>query len=144
MSGRQADDAIRVVAEGPGNHHHSVRPGDFNLKSADTLASTFGKAEVERAAKNLIHFCQRRGGWYPFTIEELIAFYKEMGENPRLIFFGLVGAWEDNGMLAQLSGNPWHEPRVPYLALGANGMYYVTERFIQQCIREKPIVSAGT
>ncbi|KKW21390.1 MAG: hypothetical protein UY64_C0022G0015 [Parcubacteria group bacterium GW2011_GWA1_51_12] len=128
----------KVVVEGPGMHHHPIRPKDFNLASVGTLSSTFGKSEVEQTARNLIRFCQRRGGWYPFTVEELIDFYKQVGEDPRFIFFGLLGVWGDDGMFAQHT-NPWHESP-PYLVIGADGMYRVTERFIQQCAINLPKV----
>ncbi len=128
-----------VIGELPGHHHYPIRQSDFDLASADTMASTFGKHEVEKAAANIIRFCQRRGGWYPFTVEELIAFYKEVGENPRFIFFGLLGAWEDDGMLAQLSESRWRQPRGQYIAIGCDGMYRVTESFIKRCKREKPV-----
>ena len=128
----------KVGVEGPGMHHHPIRPKDFNLASVGTLSSTFGKSEVEQTARNLIRFCQRRGGWYPFTVEELIDFYKQVGEDPRFIFFGLLGVWGDDGMFAQHT-NPWHESP-PYLVIGADGMYRVTERFIQQCAINLPKV----
>ena len=131
----------KVVVEGPGMHHHPIRPKDFNLASVGTLSSTFGKSEVEQTARNLIRFCQRRGGWYPFTVEELIDFYKQVGEDPRFIFFGLLGVWGDDGMFAQHT-NPWHESP-PYLVIGADGMYRVTERFIQQCASGKPTALAA-
>lgn len=131
----------KVVTEGPVRHYHPIRPKDFSLDSFGALASTFGKSEVEKTARNIICFCQRRGGWYPFTVEELIDFYKEVGEDPRFIFFGLLGAWEDEGMFAQHT-NPWREPP-SYLVIGADGMYRVTEQFIQQCASGKPIAPAA-
>lgn len=129
---------LKVVAESPGRHHHPIRPKDFKFDSAldrvGTLAGTFGKSEVEQTARSIIRFCQRRGGWYPFTVEELINFYKEVGEDPRFIFFGLLGTWEDDAMLV----DGWRTPRVPYLVQGYDGMYRVTEEFIKQCAKNLP------
>lgn len=118
---------FKVLNEMPTFKHFHIRPEDFDL--SEPLLNTFGKAEIEWAAKKLLAFFQSRGYWFGFTLEEMFIFYKEKGWNPSLAFFGLMGGWYDD---ATLFGG-WAQAADIYIAVGADGTHYVTDKFVERC-----------
>lgn len=117
---------------------NSLKPSDIDLSSGlyGTLSSGFyrtsGEAEVEIAAKHLILFCRIRGGWYPFTMEELLNFYKKNQFDIEYMLFGLLGPWWDDTMIVG------HIEEAPsYLVAGGDGKYYFTNIFIERCSKYK-------
>lgn len=120
------EEKFQVVEESPGRHIYPIRPNDIDI----ALSSTFGKAEVEEAARNIILFCQQRGGWYPFSLEELSNFYMREERDCNMMFFGLSGIWYDDAML---SGG-FRESH-PCLVICGDGMYRVTDQFIERCAK---------
>jgi hypothetical protein len=111
---------------------HPIRPDDFNFSNHNTpLSSVFGKSEVEQSAGKLIQFFQSRGRWCEFTIDELRRFYELKGWNYNSAFFGLTGAWYDDGGLA----GGWAMPKETYLAFDDSGKAFVTAAFVERCGR---------
>ncbi len=123
----------RVIQEGPGEINHEIRPDDIDLKN---FISKFGKAEVEKSAANLVSFCQARGGWYPFTIQELENFCKKSEFDPRFMFFGLLGPWEDDSMTMIFSPQDRFHDSYPCLVACCDGMYRITNVFIEMCAKK--------
>lgn len=108
-----------------GLYHFPIRPVDIDTSK---MFGTFGKFEVERTAENLVKFFQRRRGWYPFTAAELEEFYCEIGEEPKKMFFGMMGCWIDDGSFL-FTLRESH----PCIVVGDDGMYAVTDHFIKRC-----------
>ncbi len=107
-----------------------VRPDDFVFIHGNVLGGTFGKTEVETTARRLIEFFQLRCCWCEFTIDELGRFYKLKGWDPNAMFFGLMGAWYDDGGMGG-----WALPQHTYLCVDGHGKYCITDKFIDQCAR---------
>lgn len=82
-----------------------VQPRDIYAK--EIFWEAFGHRETEISALFIVRFCQERGGWVPFTHEEIDAFSKE-----DFWFNGLSGRW---------------------VILGRDGRYRVTKAFISAC-----------
>jgi hypothetical protein len=119
-----------VIEASKTDRRYPIGPDDFDLDNADTLASTFGKSEVEATAERLIRFFQMRGYWCEFTIDELTRFYKLKDWDPNPMFFGLMGAWFDDGGMCG-----WGTPKETYLAVDVHGKYCVTDLFIIRCAK---------
>lgn len=117
--------AIVPVRETAGNQYFSIRPHQIPPR----LLGTFGKCEVENSARNLLAFFQERGYWTGFTTQELQRFYEGQKWNSDTPFWGLLGAWFDDGM----SSMCWREPHDVYIAIGEHGEYFITEAFIRRC-----------
>lgn len=128
----QTENAIRVVMERPGHHTFPIRPMDIQLHHGLRGVGRFGKAEVEWAAGHLVRYFQSRGGWYTFTLEELVYYYKLTGVDPSERLFGLLGAWFDDGPMCWRSGQD-------YLASYGDGTYCVTVLFIERCVAGTPL-----
>ena len=111
------------------NEKTSPAPNDIRLNAIGIVESTFGKCEVEETAGHLIAFFQAKGAWGSFKLDELAEFYRSKGWDPNNMFFGLVGAWFDDGGLSMC----WVECPKPYIAFDGVGSCYVTEEFVKQC-----------
>ncbi len=66
------------------------------ISSNGMHAGSFGKAEVEWAAGDLLRFFQEKGSWEPFHIPELVSFYQRHKLDESRMLFGLIGQWEDD------------------------------------------------
>ncbi|MBI3420449.1 MAG: hypothetical protein HY006_00105 [Candidatus Sungbacteria bacterium] len=124
-----ADPKFNIVSEVPENHWYPIRPRDIDI--AHGLPSTFGKHEIEKAAAQLVSFCQKRGGWYSFTIGELMQHYRDQNLSPDAMFFGLIGLWLDDARFTNDVIESWQ-----YLAVDIRGRYSVTELFIKRCAKQ--------
>ncbi len=94
----------------PGNSEKFPGP-EFFIHNELLGQISFGKAEVEWAAKLLVRFFNRKGGWNTFTLEELSTFCKGEGEkSASAALFGLICGWYDDG-------GPWGTMRnsLPYI-----------------------------
>ena len=119
-------EVVREIRESPEDRFVPIRPEDIDVESG--LTETFGEHEVERNAVNLIKFFQRRGGWYPFYPQELEEFCREIGEDPKVVFRGLMGCWIHRGFTTSY----FHQSH-PCIVMGEDGMYAVTNHFIKRC-----------
>lgn len=127
MLPKKSEPGFRVLNEVASFKTFKIRPEDFDL--SQPLLNTFGKAEIEWAAKKLLVFFQSRGYWFGFTLQEMIIFYNAKGWNPNLAFFGLMGGWYDDATFV----GGWVETSDVYIAIGADGTYYVTDKFVEKC-----------
>lgn len=126
-----SQERFTVLSDGP-SRTYEIRPSDIPLRSM-RMAGRFWKAEIEAAAGMLVLFFQSRGCWGPFTISELRAFYLEKGENPDTMFYGLLGVWFDR---VSTTTNPWNYPAGELIIQGHDGHYYVTNQFVDLCMRQ--------
>ncbi len=118
---------INPIDEGGENSRYPVRPESIDADNG--LCSTFGKSEVEQAAGIVVKYCQKRDGWYSFTLLELIEFCKEIGFDPNMNLYGLAGVWQDDSLMGGI------REAHPSLVLWSNGRYCVTEEFILRCAK---------
>lgn len=96
-----------------------IKPQDID--TSDRFWDTFGKVETEISARYLVKLAQKKGGWDPFTKEEINAF---SGED--FWFNGLVS-----------SADPEHS-----LIQEREGRYHFTHNFIVQCFLKRPAQNA--
>ena len=115
----------KLVNENHGKRHDLPRPSHIT-----DFSSTFGTAEVEDVAANLVAFFQLSDTWKSFTLTELMNFYKLNGWNHDLMFYGLTGA------LLHCDGMFWHEfAPEPYLVFLPDGSIEITESFVKTAAR---------
>ncbi|MDI6734552.1 MAG: hypothetical protein QMD50_03665 [Patescibacteria group bacterium] len=118
---------FRVIQDGLKIVDYPVRPEDIDISRG--LSNTFGKHEVEAAAVNLVIYCKaRRCGWCPFSLSDFLQFSKKAGFDPNMVFFGLLGPWQDDAILVGGIRESF-----PCLVLGADGLYYITDVFVKKC-----------
>lgn len=123
-------DNMRVIDGGFSTLHSLPRPLDIPIRGHLSVGR-FGKAEVEESAAKLLTFLQKRNtGWAPFTVLDLVLFYRKQGWDPNYMFFGLCGQWFDDAMI--VGG---YTESLPYVAIGDDGRYRVTNLFIEACQR---------
>lgn len=109
---------------------YPIRPSDVHLReNGNTGLSTFGLVEIEMAAGHLVSFFQDSGGWCPFTIEDLYAYYEGNEWDASMMFYGLVGDY----LHPHAVGHDWRTPR-PYLVLYHGGKYVVTNVFVEHAV----------
>jgi hypothetical protein len=82
-----------------------IQPGDIYAKNL--FWGAFNHHETEVSSLLIVQFCQERGGWIPFSKEEIDVFCKE-----DFWFNGLTEPW---------------------IILGKDGRYRVTDGFIFTC-----------
>lgn len=76
----------------------------------------FGNAETEASAKWIVLLCQKKGGWYPFTLKEVEDLYQNLGH-------------KDYRFNELLSGKYIIEKK---------SVYYITSEFITRCYNSSP------
>lgn len=114
---------------------YPIQPADIIVSGSGSsgLRGTFGNMEVERSAEHLVHFFIRHGYWCHFRLDELERFYRGRGWSTNAPFFGLMGAWfNDGGMMS------WCEPLDVFIACASDGTYCVTDRFVERCASKIP------
>lgn len=112
---------------------YPIRPKD--IKPGNGTVGKFGKHEVEAAAFDLLMFFKDRGFWSGFSISEILLFFEREKLDSRQRhrarpFFGLIGAWYDDGGLGSFKIPP------TYFVLFPDGKYYPTDLFIEACAAE--------
>lgn len=123
-----------------------VDPANYPIKPADIdatwhLYEAFGHMETEKSAMCVVRLCQEKGGWFPFTLEEIEAVYQRAGckgyyfnrlVEPELIAINAAQVF--GGAMPQTKpvGGGW-------LVKGADGKYHVTEDFVKRCHKSRPV-----
>lgn len=96
-----------------------VQPGHINTK--EHFWDAFGNSETEISARLIVSLCQKKGGWIPFTQEEI-----DKHTNQNFYFNRLCDSWE-----------PKDDRN--YVILGEDGKYRVTHEFIAACFKSSPV-----
>lgn len=135
-SASQEADCTIILEEG-NEARYPIRPGDFGESPTSALRSTFGKAEVEWAAAELIEFFQFKGCWSKFTLGELYRFYQIKGWDPDRMLFGLICPWFDDAMFF----GGLRVPK-PYLAMASDGSMVITSIFIEKAAKNIKKIAA--
>lgn len=103
---------MNVIGAGPS---FNISPSDIDVRRL--MWSMFDKLDTEMSAKLVIILEQRKGGWEPFTINELDDLSVESGKGE----FWLNGLDEEG-----------------YVVLQKDGRYLVTKDFIEGCHKASP------
>lgn len=108
-----------------------IQPKDINTPPGGHFWDAFGENETEVSARYIVRLCQRKGGWHPFTKEEIEKLYNEAGyknfEFNRLIEPGMA-FYIQKGRVPE--GGGWIIEREKY--------FYVTDDFILRCYKAAP------
>lgn len=89
-----------------------------HIDTAEHFFNSFGKMESEHSARLLVCMAQQKGGWFPFTMEEIRAFAASV--TSKLFYF--------NGL--DDSNKGWLVYR--------DNRYYFTVEFIARCFMASP------
>ncbi len=81
----------------------------------------FGNVETDISARHIVGLCKKRGGWFPFTKEEIEGYSRQSD------CFNLL-----------TSHNP--NDKNSYIILGHDGRYRVTHEFIAVCFKSSPVI----
>jgi hypothetical protein len=95
----------------------------------ENYESTFGAAEVEKSARQLVTFFQLSNQWRSFTFTELLNFYELQKWNPDQMLFGLIGPHYHPDYMCPMWCN-----REPSVVHDYNRLL-VTESFVTRCSR---------
>jgi hypothetical protein len=97
---------------------YPIKPSHINTK--EHFWDAFGNVETEASALFIVRLCQEKGGWLPFTKEELDRISKEDYR------FNRLRNSEDGEGAGDL------------VILGSDNQYRVTHKFIATCFRSSP------
>lgn len=125
---RRADNNWNIVSSDVVGEHRGVPPPAFFIDNNLWPLFTFGKCEVEIAARNLVEFFAENGGWEPFTMKQLDDFCKTSRKGTAgAALFGLICTWFDDG------GMPggFRKPQ-PYIVQVSEHSFVVTTTFIKR------------
>jgi hypothetical protein len=92
-----------------------ISPSDINADKH--FFGAFGNSETEVSAKWIVLLCQKKGGWYPFTLKEVEDLYQSLG-------------YKDYWFNNLLSGKYIIEKK---------SVYYITSEFIERCYNSSPV-----
>lgn len=94
-----------------------IQPDDIDAN--EHFWNAFDNNETEISAAWIVRLCQERGGWVPFTDDEMEAYYNRGGHQ--------------NFRFSQLLDN-----RGRWVVKGDDGKYRVTVNFIARCFGASP------
>jgi hypothetical protein len=110
-----------------------IQPKDIKTTLGLHFFDAFDNSETEVSAKWLVRLAQEKGGWFPFTREEIEAFYNKGGHK---------GFWFNRLVEAERTRrNPWSEA---YYDGGGwiikeDDFYFFTDDFIKRCHKSSPV-----
>jgi hypothetical protein len=108
---------------------YPIQPKDID--ASDHLWNAFDHMETETSAGYIVRMCQLRGGWVPFTREEIEEFYQKAGRTNysfnRLVDPGIAHGYRGS----ELKGGGW-------VVCDEAGTYRVTHEFITRCFKSAP------
>lgn len=90
-----------------------------HIYTGDHFWEAFGNLETETSARHIVRLCQARGGWLPFTKEEIDAF---SGQNFWFNHLHIHGPDKDEHNIVRF----------------VDGQFYVTHEFIVACFKSSP------
>ena len=109
-----------------------IQPCDIDTPPGGHFWGAFNNYETEVSARYIVRLCQARGGWQPFTLDEIEAFYNKSDFTfNRLVRPGT--AYSITKGYYQIGGG-W--------IIEQNGQYFVTDDFIRRCYNSAPKNSA--
>ncbi len=112
----------RIVDESKAEEEgYPIAPGHIGID--EHFFEAFGNTQTEVSARWIVRLCQDRGGWLPFTKEEIDAFGKHKFCFNRLNS-GRVDCADD------------------FVVLCADGLYRVTHEFIATCFLWSPVTAS--
>jgi len=94
-----------------------VKPRHINTKAY--FWDAFGNTETDVSANYIVQFCQKKGGWYPFTKKEIDDFYQSIGHTDGFTFNHLI----DDGWVVENAG-----------------VYRVTLEFVARVWASSPVI----
>ena len=115
---------------------YSVKPSDIRLSGPVPLIGCFGYGEVEHMAARYIRRCQQEGDrWLPLSPDEYRTMCAELLSGYH--FFDDDHGPRDTQPFAPdpLSAGKFHLLDRGFMLLGEDGMYRITEAFIERCPR---------
>lgn len=93
-----------------------IKPSDID--TGKHFWGAFGNSETEVSANYIVRLCLQKGGWFPFTREEIEELYQR---------FGYKDFWF----------NRLTEEK--FIILNADNKYYVTKEFVTRCYEASSI-----
>ncbi len=115
-----------------------IQPKDID--ASKHLWEAFDHCETEISAGYILRMCQERGGWFPFTQEEIEEFYRRSGYvnfhfnrlvEPEEVPLSLARAFAGYREPLMFKGGGW-------VVFGGDSKYRVTEDFIRRCYKSSP------
>lgn len=109
-----------------------IQPDDIDTPPGGHFWGAFDNTETEVSARYVVRLCKRKGGWHPFSHDEIERFYNESGHRgfsfnrlirPGTAFYILKGR--------VLEGGGW--------IIEIDGLYYVTDDFIFRCFQSTQV-----
>jgi hypothetical protein len=91
-----------------------IAPSDINIDKH--FFGAFGNTETEVSAKWIVLLCQKKGGWYPFTLKEVEDLYQSLRHKDYCF----------NNLLNMR------------FIIEKNDVYYITSEFITRCYSSSP------
>jgi hypothetical protein len=91
-----------------------ISPSDINTDKH--FFGAFGNTETEASAKWIVLLCQKKGGWYPFTLKEVEDLCQSVGYK---------GYWFNNLLDMKF-------------IIEKKSIYYITSEFITRCYSSSP------
>jgi hypothetical protein len=122
-----------------------VDPKGFPVKPMNVDVSkhfwdAFGNNESECSAHYIVKLCQEKGGWFPFTMEEIETVYRRAGHT-NFYFNWLVDPGRRVTNAAQVFAGDLPKT-VPigggWIVKDADGKFHITEDFVNRCYKSSP------
>ncbi|RTL06385.1 hypothetical protein EKK58_05390 [Candidatus Dependentiae bacterium] len=102
-----------------------------HIDTARQFRGAFGHDMSEVSARWVVLLMQERGSWQPFSQEDIDAYYRRRYPGYSFYFNQLVDIQYGSIGEKTLEGGGW-------IVLGEDGLYRVTEWFVQNCYRAAP------
>lgn len=111
-----------------------IQPKQIN--ASEPFSSTFGAHEAEVAAMWIVRFCQERGNWSRFSLNEIQDFYARKGGKGSFWFCCLLAIC-DTDAYHVMSSTPIRDKQ-SWIEQDEQGHYYLTKQFIEKCFKNYP------
>lgn len=121
-----------LLIDGGAANPFVIQPKDISIKHH--YYDAFDHHESEVSAIWIVQFCQQRGGWVPFSYQEIEDFYheKSKGKLSGFTFNGLVD-WKF------INDESVKDDR-GFIVFCKDGLYRVTIDFIARCYHAAPVI----